>query len=223
MIFKEVTRLIYKEILIEWRQQYAISGMILYLVSSIFVIYLAFNLKNAPLNPIIWNAAFWIVVLFTAVNSIAKSFIQETDDILLYYYTLCHPLSIILSKIIYNFLLMMVLITLGVLIYSLVLGNPVQNFSVFTLTILLAALGFATAFTMISSIASKASNSSTMMAILGFPVILPVLLLIIKLSKNAIDGLPLRNCTDEMTTLAAIIVIAITSSVLLFPYLWRTS
>lgn len=223
MLLKQIITLISKEIVIELRQKYAISGMILYLISSIFVVYMALNIKNASLNPIIWNAIFWIIILFTAANSIAKSFIQESNDLLLYYYTISSPVAIILSKMIYNVLLMAVLILLGLPIYSIVLGNPVLDFWVFGISMLLGACGFATSFTMISGIASKASNSSTMMAILGFPVILPMLLLILKISKNAIDGLSISASSDEIITLVAIIVIAITSSVILFPYLWRSS
>jgi len=76
---------------------------------------------------------------------------------------------------------------------------------------------------MISSIASKASNSGTLMAILGFPVIIPMLLLLIKMSRNAIDGLERNTSLDEITTISAIIIIAISTSILLFPYLWRSN
>ena len=215
--------LIRKEFIIELRQKYALGGMLLYLLSSIFVIYMAVTLKNAQIHPITWNAVLWIIMLFTAVNSIAKSFVQEKQGILLYYYTICNPAEIILAKILYNTLLMIFLIATGTILYSIVLGNPIQNFTTFIIGSFLGALGFAASFTTISSIASKASNSSTLMAILGFPIILPILLLVLKISKNAIDNLPTENSHDSMLTLAAIIIISITSSLLLFPYLWKSS
>ena len=197
--------------------------MLLYLISSIFVVYIAFNIRNVNFNPLMWNVIFWIIILFTAANSIAKSFIQEHEDTALYLYYICHPGAVIISKIIYNSILMLGLISTGLIIYSMVFGFPIQDLVIFGICMVLSSLGFGASFTMISSIASKASNSSTMMAILGFPIILPILLLIIKLSFNAIDGLGFSASYDEITTLIAIIVIAITSSVLLFPYLWRTS
>ena len=220
---KEIWTLIKKEILIELRMQYALSGMILYLLSSIFLGYITFSLGRAPINAATWNVLFWIIMLFVATNSIAKSFIQESKEHLLYYYVIANPLSIIISKLIFNCLLMLFLVLVGFVVYILLLGNPVEDMALFILILVLSSVGFSVTFTMISSIASKASNSGTLMAILGFPVIIPILLLLIKISRNAIDGLDRTASYDEITTISAIIIIAISTSILLFPYLWRSN
>lgn len=223
MILNEVWTLIKKEILLELRMKYALSGMILYLVSSIFLGYLTFSLGKAFINAPTWNVLFWIIMLFVATNSIAKSFIQETRERTLYYYTIANPQSIIISKIIFNCVLMLFLVAVGFAIYIILLGNPVQDSPLFIFSLFLGAIGFSSTFTMISSIASKTSNSGTLMAILGFPIIIPMLLLLIKISKSAIEGLDRFNIYDEVLTLSAIIIIAITTSILLFPYLWRSN
>jgi len=223
MILKEIWTLVKKEILIELRMKYALSGMILYLVSSIFLGYITFSLGRAQINPLTWNVLFWIIMLFVATNSIAKSFIQESKERLLYFYTIADPQSIIMSKILFNCILMLFLVISGFIIYIILMGNPVEDVGLFILSLLLGSLGFSTTFTMISSIASKASNSGTLMAILGFPIIIPMLLLLIKISKNAIEGLDRSSANDEIITLVAIIIIAISTSILLFPYLWRSN
>lgn len=220
---KEIWTLVKKEILIELRMQYALSGMVLYLVSSIFLGYIVFSLGRASLNPPTWNVLFWIIMLFVATNSIAKSFIQESKERLLYFYTIANPQSIIISKLIFNGLLMIFLVSVGFIAYILLLGNPVADLPLFGFCLLLSSIGFSATFTMISSIASKASNSGTLMAILGFPIIIPMLLLLIKISRNAIDGLDRSVSVDEITTISAIIIIAISTSILLFPYLWRSN
>ncbi len=86
----------------------------------------------------------------------------------------------------------------------------------------MGACGFSVTLTMISGIASKASNSSTLMAVLGFPVMVPMLLMIIKISKNAIDGLAVNVSYDEVLVLLAINIIVGTVSYILFPFLWRS-
>ena len=116
----------------------------------------------------------------------------------------------------------MVLALICFLFYALVLGNPVQDVPMFLLTILLGAIGFATSLTMISGIASKAANSGTLMAVLSFPVVVPMLLMLIKMSKNALDGLDRSTSLDELLTLLAINMIVVTVSYILFPYLWRS-
>lgn len=222
MLFKEVSYLVQKDFLLELRQKYAFNGMLLYVGSTVFVCYLSFRLRFANLEVPVWNALFWIILLFTSVNAIAKSFIQENRGRLLYYYSLVSPQGIILAKIVYNTALMLVLALICYVFYAVVLGNPVQDDALFLLTILLGALGFSTSLTMISSIAAKASNSSTLMAVLSFPVIIPMLLMLMKLSKNAIDGLDRSVSLDELLTLLAINLIVVSVSYILFPYLWRS-
>jgi heme exporter protein B len=103
-----------------------------------------------------------------------------------------------------------------------VLDNPVLDHGLFLVNILLGSLGFASALTMVSGIAAKANNGGTLMAVLGFPIVLPMLLLLMKVSKNAIDGLARSVSYDEIGTLLAINAIIVAVSFLLFPFLWRS-
>ncbi|PWJ56825.1 heme exporter protein B [Dyadobacter jejuensis] len=219
---KEIKTLILKEATLEWRQKYAISGMLLYVVSTVFVCYLSFSLKRNQLTPIVWNTLYWIILLFTAVNAIAKSFSQERFGRLIYYYSLCSPQAIILSKILYNCLIMLLLSLTGFAFYAFVMGNPVGDIKLYLVSIALAAVGFASVLTLIAGIATKAENSATLMTVLSFPIILPMLLMTIKLAKNALDGLDWSVSMDEIQTLLAIDAIVVTLSYLLFPYLWKS-
>ena len=111
---------------------------------------------------------------------------------------------------------------IGLLGYVLVLGNPVKDMMLFVVNLFIASIGLSFTLTMTSAIASKARNSQTLMAVLGFPIILPILLMVIKISKNAMDGLEWSDSYDEMVILLAINAIVGALSYLLFPYLWRS-
>src|ERR1700761_2331909 len=214
-----------KEILLEWRSKYAFNGILLYVVSTIFVCYISFNLtpgfSGSSGYKIVWNVLFWIIILFASVNAIAKSFIQESKARLLYYYAIASPQAIILSKTIYNILLMSLLSILALLTYLVFFANTIGDPLFYFLAVLLGSISFSTVFTMISAIASKAGNNGTLMAILSFPVIIPVILVLIRLSKNAMDGLDRNLSYSNIGVLAAINVIVVATSLLLFPYLWR--
>ncbi|MEY3678508.1 MAG: hypothetical protein RI924_649 [Bacteroidota bacterium] len=216
-LVKQLTALLQKEIVLEWRSRYALNGILLYVVSTIFVCYLSFRV----IAPLTWNALFWIIMLFASVNAVAKSFIQESRGRQLYLYTIASPQAIILAKIVYNILLMMFLSVLAIFFYSLIFKNPLGDPLLYFLAVLLGSVSFAVVFTLISGIAAKANNSGTLMAILSFPVIIPLLMLLIKLSKNAMDGLDRSVSMDEIGVLALINVMVIAVSLLLFPYLWR--
>jgi heme exporter protein B len=214
-----------KEIMLEWRSKYAFNGVLLYVVSTVFICYISFNLNpgfnGSKSYAIVWNVLFWIIMLFASVNAIAKSFMQESKSRLLYYYSIASPQAIILSKMAYNILLMTLLSFLALLVYMVFFTNTLGDPLFYFLTVLLGSISFSTVFTMISAIASKAGNNGTLMAILSFPVIIPVILLLIRLSKNAMDGIEHSISYNNIGVLLAINTIVIATALILFPFLWR--
>ncbi len=214
---KIIKALLLKDLLIEWRNKYSFNGILLYVFSTVFICYLSFK----QINPVVWNALFWIIMLFASVNAVAKSFMQETKGRFLYMYTISSAQNIIISKIIYNALLMMLLSLISILFYSVVFKNPVQDPLFYGIAVILGGLSFSTILTMVSAIASKVNNNTTLMAILSFPIMVPLLMLLIKFSKNAIDGLDRSVSMNELTAILLLNVITIAISLLLFPYIWR--
>ncbi len=212
-----IYQLVRKDILIEWRQKYAFNGILLYVFSTLFVIQMSFQ----KLRPDIWITLFWMVILFASVNAVAKSFLQESKGRLLYYYTLSSAEDIILSKLFYNFLLLLILSFITYFGFAVIFGNVIGNIGFFFLILVMGSLGFAANFTMISGIAAKGSGGATLMTILSFPVILPQLLFLIKLSKRAADGFDISVASKDIMALMAINMIVIIVSYMLFPYLWR--
>jgi heme exporter protein B len=73
-----------------------------------------------------------------------------------------------------------------------------------------------------SAIAAKANGNFAMMSILSFPVVMPLILVVIRLSKQAVDGLEWAGVGfDFISILVALNVLTLALSFLLFPYLWR--
>jgi heme exporter protein B len=213
--------LVKKEMQMEWRQRYAIHGLLLYLASTIFVCYLSFKAKQQAINPITWNTLFWIILLFIAINAIGKSFTQESSQRNLFYFTLVSPEVVIFAKIIYNSLVMIGVSFVGILFYSWVMGNPVGNMPLYLLSIILGSIGLASTLSLMAGIAAQAENSATLMAVLSFPIIIPLLLLLLKLSKSAMDGISIEENWDEIAILGALNTIVVVLSGILFPYIWR--
>jgi heme exporter protein B len=59
------------------------------------------------------------------------------------------------------------------------------------------------------------------MAILGLPVILPLLLVLIRFSKNTLDGIAWSVNDTYAWQLLALSILSLALSYILFPYLWR--
>jgi heme exporter protein B len=215
---KQIIALIKKETLLEWRLKYSFSGILIYVISTIFICYLSFK---QIIDPPTWNALFWIILLFAAVNAVAKSFMQESHGLQLFYYTFLNPQHVILAKIIYNMMLLLAVSCISFLFYIIFMGNIVQDLGMFFSGLLLGAAGLSSVLTLVSAIAAKTNNSSALMAILSFPILLPLLMTIIKFSKNAMDGLSWSVNYPNLIILLAINMLVITLAYFLFPYLWR--
>jgi heme exporter protein B len=217
MYWNQLLILLRKEFLLEFRQRYAISGIVLYVFSMIFVVYIA----SIKVQPQVWNVLFWLIVLFASINAVVKSFVQESGARQLYYYQLADPAMLLLAKILYNTVLLLALSVMAYAVYGLVAGNPVKDHGLFLLLLVLGSLGFSIAFTFIASIAAKANNSATLMAILSFPVILPILLTLVRLSAIALRLIQDTSYQRDIINLLAIDGILLTLTFVLFPYVWK--
>ncbi len=213
----EVQTLIRKEFLVEWRQKYAIGGILLYVVSTVFIVYFSFSGIDAKA----WNTLFWIIMLFASVNAVTKSFTQENSQRELYYYSIARPSAILLAKMIYNMLLLLIISLLTFVAFSILAINPVKDSGQFFLALFLGSVGFSIAFTFISAIAGKAANSSTLMAILSFPAVIPILMTLLKISANALGLMTDTGIWKDIGILLAIDLIMLTLTFILFPFLWR--
>ncbi len=213
---------VYKELTLELRRKSVISGIGLYLFSIIFICYLTFNLRQSAISEATWSALFWLTILFSVINSVAKSFIGEKKGSSIYYYGLASPYVIILSKIVYNSILCFVLSLAGYFLFQFFIGNPIQDNLLFLATIALTSLAFGASLSLISGIASKANNSNILMAVLSFPIVISILLMAVKITKNALDGIERAASYDELLNLVAINCILGGLAYLLFPYIWRS-
>lgn len=217
-MMKRVFALLGKDILLEFRQKHTFYGILLYIASTIFVLYLSMDKPDAN----VWNALFWTIQLFICVNAVAKSFLQESRGRMLYFYSIASPVEFIVAKIIYNLVLMVLMSLVSLLMFSVFLANPVDNILLFTGIVVLGGAGISIVFTLMSAIAAKAQQNAALIAILGFPVILPQLLLLMRLSKAAFAEVFREGMVLQMAGLiAGLDVLVIAMAVILFPYLWK--
>ena len=213
-----LSQLIKKEFLLEFRQKSTLAGILVYIVATVFISALSFK---KIIHPSVWNALFWTIFMFISINVSSKSFMQETKGKGLYNYLYYDPRTFILSKIIYNMLLMAVLSLLTFFFYSWFVGSMVQDLGMFLLALIFSSSAFSGVLSLMSAIASKANNNISLMAILSFPVLMPLLLVSVKLSKHAIDGLAWSVSYKYLLILIMLNFVVVALATLLFNYLWK--
>jgi heme exporter protein B len=213
-----------KDLLIEFRNKYVIGGIALYVLSSVMVIYFSLNYNDSikELSPVIWGILFWLIVLFSSINAIANGFFREPEGRTYYYYYLTSPQAIIMSKMLYNFIFTILLISLAFIVFALMIGNPVNNLPLFLTTAMLGGTGYSLLFTLMGAIASRAGNNATLVAVLGFPIIIPLLIFITKLTAASIGSAEFgAEAFKNIGLLAAFDVMQLLLAYVLFPYIWR--
>ena len=213
---KHIYTLIKKDLLLEIRQQYSFYGILLYIIATIFVLYMTIQEPE----PKVWNGLFWIIQLFICINAVAKSFLQETRGRMLYFYSIVNPRDFVLAKLVFNSVLMLLMSFLSILLFSLFLGNPIQKVPQFIGLVLLGGWSLSLVFTFLSAIAAKAQQNAAIMAILGFPIIIPQLMLLMSLANTVFsDKTGIAASTLLLIVMLDILVVML--AVILFPFLWK--
>jgi len=217
-MFTRIRVLLAHEIKSEWKQRYAVFGLLLFVLSTVYVSYLAFQ---GSLEPRTWNALLWIILLLASVNAATGSFHKETHGRYWLFYQITDPRSIILSKTIYNMLLMWLLALLAWFCFIIFLGNPVANSPLYLAALLLGSSGFAGTLSVMSSISARTQQNTALLAILSIPIILPLFLVSLTLSNAALLGLSYELWWRSLLVIVLLNAVTLLLSYLLFPYLWR--
>lgn len=213
----KIITLFKKDLLLEIRQQYTFYGILLYVASTIFVLYLAMGQPETT----VWNGLFWMIQLFVCVNAVAKSFLQEGRGRMLYFYFIAGATNFILAKLLFNICVMLVMSLVSLLLFLVLLGNPFEHVVKFIAIAVFGGLSLSLVFTFLSAIAARAQQNAALMAILGFPLIIPQILLLMRLSNTAFSDVLQGGTTQIILLLAGLDILIIALAIILFPFLWK--
>lgn len=216
--YHPVILLLKKEITMELKQPHSLNGIILYVVSTVFVTYLSFH-GDLPITT--WNSIFWIILMFGSMNAASRVLYQEPYSRHGFYYQLINPTHLILSRLLYNGVLMGILALLTFGGFALLVGNPVKHTGFFLFELFVGGLGLSSVLTVVAAIASRAGQSFSLMAILSFPLVLPLMLVLINLGEQAINADEILNTIKGGAVLLLLAFLPAAIGVLLFPHLWR--
>jgi len=216
-LLSEVYLLLQKEFRSEFRNRAALGGVLLYVFATVFVVYSGF----AKLQADVWNVQYWIIILFASIHAVWKSFAQDSGARQIYLYTLVSPHGVILAKLIYNALLIALVSLLTFVGLSFFTLDPVRDYGGFALAAALGSMGFSIVFTFTAAIAYRGSQQTALMSILSFPIIIPVLLVLIKISADALGLIQDTAVWADYMLLLGIDLLLFSLALLLFPFLWK--
>jgi heme exporter protein B len=201
----------------ETRQAQALAGSLLYLVAGVF----AAQLLLRPVGPAAWLTFYWLLVLFVSIYTVSRSFLGQSRGLHLYYRVSVPGVAWWLTKVMTGTLMLWVLMGFCAVLMALWMGYPIQDTGLFVLTLLLGAPMLVTVLTLVSAMSQGASQPAQLMPVLGFPLLVPGLLLVHRLSKLALDGLSWDLVWTYAGAMVGLNLMLLALGVLLFPFLWR--
>lgn len=218
-MIKDIFALLKKEFLLESKQKNNLTSMLLFSTTILFLLYFLFS-DNIEIKT--WNALFWITSVFSVTSAFTRSFAGESGYRHLYWYTLVHPKALIISKIIFNIILMVALTAINLMAFMIVFSKFPENVLWFGISSVLGVVGLSIIMTFISALVFRSQNNFMLMVVLGFPVLIPLMLSVIRASEYfLINGVVNFSVLTYIGIIVFLIIITLLLSLILFPYLWR--
>lgn len=211
--------LIKKDTLSEFRNSATVSSIILFSFCTVFIIVKSFDsLEDRP-----WSAMIWILLLFSCINAMVKSFIGEGKGGVLFNYFLYNPLEVIVAKIIFNTGYGFLLFSILYLMMTFFLGNQVLHHGLALVSGFFGVLGISTIFSFIAMIgADQSTNSSVMMSVLALPLTLPIVLTSIHITSTLQTKSNFSAIASDLNIVLGVDLLLLGVVCLLFNELWQS-
>ncbi|MGL6022705.1 MAG: hypothetical protein ACRC0A_06340 [Chitinophagaceae bacterium] len=179
MLLSQIYTLFQSECRAEKRKRKTLAGLILYLLSTVFLIYQL----NKTIDNNLFIALYWIILLFISVNAAYQTFIGENKNTMLYWYSTVKSVDFLMAKYIYASFKIVCLSLLNFGLLYIFYDNAKDFFSLsFICIALLGSICMVVLFTFISFLSFISNQDESMAAVLGFPLSIPLLMLTVKVS-----------------------------------------
>lgn len=210
-----------KDMLLEVRTRYGLNTIALFVLISVALA--LFSLAGEVLQREVLAALFWNTVFFAAMVALQRGFVSEAERHTALFLALsAPPTAIFLGKLFYNSAMALLVNALVALLYITTLNLEIFNWAIFASALLLGSVGAATSLTLISAIVANATSKGGLFAVLSFPILLPLILLVVRATKVAtMDDAPLARAETELQLLIAYTLVMLTLSLMLFDFVWE--
>lgn len=205
----------------ELRTRYAISALVMFVVTTISVILFALGSEGASVNAL--SGMLWVAVFFAAMSGLSRTFVSEEErGTSMTLQLIASPTAVLLGKLLFNLVLVVCLNIFVVALYSMFISDfVIKTYSIFVVTVGLGSIGLAVSATIIAAIIARANTKGTLYPVLAFPILLPLLLTVINGTRLATEGAFFEEALGEFNLLVSYIVAVLAVSYIVFEYVWK--
>lgn len=213
----------FRDLRSEFRTRYAINAILMFAFTTLIAV--SFSLGSFRISdsdkPFLYAALLWIILVFSALSGLARSFVKEeeahTIDILK---LSARPEAIFLGKLLFNLTLLGILALLIVPLFIIFMGYRIEHQLYFSMVVLSGVLGLGAGTTIVAAMIARASVRGALFSALSFPLLFPLMITAIKGCERAATGMNVAGW-HEVKLSVAYLVIMVTLSLFLFPLVWE--
>ncbi|MGK9368811.1 heme exporter protein CcmB [Melioribacter sp. Ez-97] len=205
----------------ELRTRYALNALSMFILVTISVI--MFSIGSEKISEYLTGGLLWVVIFFSAMSGLSRAFVSEEErGTTLTLHLIAAPSTIFSGKLLFNLILVFLMNFAITFLFAVLFESfIINNYLLFLIAFLLGNVGIAVSSTIIAAIISKASSKGTLYPVLSFPILLPLILILLELTKFAMDGNSVADSMTEILVLVSYDVIMLTASYLLFDFIWK--
>ncbi|HZK23901.1 MAG TPA: heme exporter protein CcmB [Oscillospiraceae bacterium] len=209
-----------KDLRIEFRTRYTYSALVMFAITTLVTV--SFSIGGFVTDTDITAALLWIILFFSAMAGLARTFVAEEETGTATALKMAaQPEPVLLGKYLFNVTILLSLTVLVVPLFIMMLNLSIALPLAFVAAVVLGSLGLAGASTILAAIVAKAGAKSSLMTVLAFPVLLPLLFAAISATRAALGGGLAADVTADLLMLFFYNGVALAASLLLFEYVWN--
>ena len=202
---KQAKTIWFRDLKSEFRTRYAINAILMFAFTTLIAI--SFSLGSFRIadndKPFLYAVLLWIVLLFSALSGLSRSFVKEeearTIDILK---LSARPQAIFLGKLFFNLTLLGILEIIIVPSFIILMGYKIEYPLYFTIMILAGGCGLSAGTTIVAAMIARASVRGALFSALSFPLLFPLIITSIRGCEKAATTMNITGWHEVKITVA---------------------
>ena len=216
---RQVLAVVWKDLVVELRTRERAAAMISFAV----LVGILFNYSMDPTRVApreIAGGLIWLTVIFGGLLGLARTFQMEREEGAMEGLVLS-PVprdALFLGKVAANYILLMVVTLLVVAVFWLFFGLRLGSWPLLLAVLALGVLGFVAVGTLFSAVTASSTMGETLLPILLFPILVPVVVFGVSATDRVFAGRPLAEVAGNLKMLGAFALASVVVGAVLFRY-----
>jgi heme exporter protein B len=210
-----------KEWRCEFRTRYALNTLGLFAFTTLVVVSVSLGPLGVSTSrgTAVLPVLLWVILLFSAAAGLPRAFVQEEETQTAIALRLAAtPSALFCGKLLYGLTLTFALEALVTPVYVAMTSLDVRSPGLLAVVLAAGGFGLAAGSTLVAAIIAQARSKGTLFSVMAFPILLPLLLIAVELSRGAVAGDPAGVALLQLLLYDASVTVA---GFMLFPVVWN--